>query len=178
MAILHYRKSFRRRAHAVCWWLEVRSLIIALLLVCVIGVTVAVLLAAWLIGCEAGGADPATSQPAPSSRTVRDVPSELDPGGAGIPATPWSPAARTTARVAAPRMQIFHPSPAGKQTAPGSPPTTGTAECHLQSRLRSFLRFLPQSCPVSAPESHLSCVRGGYWGVAVCEISISAGDCP
>jgi hypothetical protein len=38
-----------RRAGALRWYLEVRSLIIALVIACVIGVTVTVLLAAWLI---------------------------------------------------------------------------------------------------------------------------------
>jgi hypothetical protein len=49
MVIGNLRESIHRRAQALRWYLEVRSLIIALVLACVIGVTLAVLVGAWLI---------------------------------------------------------------------------------------------------------------------------------
>lgn len=183
--ILYRGKGFRQQAHALRWWLEVRSLIIALVVACAIGVTLAALLAAWLIGCEAGGSQPRPSQPAPPSYTVRNIPPVVQPAAAGMPAAPGSPAGSDIARIAASPMQIFPITTVGERTTlhvhtvrgVGGPVASGLTRYAAESRLRCRpwcrLRSLPQSCPVCAPEGHLSCVRGGYWCSSVCDISSS-----
>jgi hypothetical protein len=185
MIVVHSRGRWRHRASAVRWWLEVKSLTIALIIACAFGVAFVAFVAVALFSCHGAGIQPPLCT-APASAVATRKPAQPDLG--------------------APVSEVRHPTFAGKRTRPGTPPAWRVANttrsslrgvsccqgeptlpipappdalmcrprCHLRSRPQSP----PQSSPRSAPSTHFPCNSPGCPPADVCDISTYAGNCP
>lgn len=141
MIVIHLRGPWLQRVSALRWWLEVKSLTIALVVACVLGVAFAAFVAVALFGCDGSSPEPPTPQPAPPSYTIRSIRpadlAQLSPAKGRASSTSARPGSRIS--------QVLHSTLAGKRTTP----CTRNASCVAKTNRLPVAKTRRSSPPAS-----------------------------